>query len=125
MSTYWYLYLTAVIEKLGKFFEVIATVSLIMFIVLITIYVINLLLNETKYNNMLKKYSIVCSILTFVFGLLFSAMPTKKDLYIIYGVGSTIEYVKGNEKLQEIPNKAFDALGSWFDSITEENKKEK
>lgn len=47
--------------------------------------------------------------------------PTTKEAMLIYGVGTTIDYVKQNNTLQQIPDKCINALDAWVDSL---NKKE-
>ena len=45
--------------------------------------------------------------------------PTTKEAMLIYGVGTTIDYVKQNDTLQQIPDKCINALDAWVDSLTE------
>ena len=45
--------------------------------------------------------------------------PTTKEAMLIYGVGTTIDYVKQNNTLQQIPDKCINALDAWVDSLTE------
>ena len=52
--------------------------------------------------------------------------PTTEEAYLIYGVGSTIDYIQGNPKAKQLPDKCIDALSRWVDNISkEETKKEK
>lgn len=52
----------------------------------------------------------------FITGLLIIAfVPTRKDLYLIYGLGTVIDYAKGNEKVKEIPDKAVEAIIEWME----------
>ena len=37
---------------------------------------------------------------------------------LIYGVGTTIDYVKQNNTLQQIPDKCINALDAWVESLT-------
>ena len=51
--------------------------------------------------------------------------PTTEEAYLIYGVGSTIDYIQDNPKAKQLPDKCIDALSRWVDNINkEENKKE-
>ena len=47
--------------------------------------------------------------------LILAFLPSKKDLYLIYGLGSVIDYVEGNDKVKDIPDKAVDAIIEWMD----------
>lgn len=52
--------------------------------------------------------------------------PTTEEAYLIYGVGSTIDYIQDNPKAKQLPDKCIDALSRWVDNINkEENKVEK
>lgn len=58
----------------------------------------------------------------FITGLLILAfVPTKKDMYLIYGLGTVIDYAKDNEKVKEIPDKAVEAIIEWID-LNKEDK---
>lgn len=73
-----------------------------------------------KSLNILAASSIVvvlCVLLTIM-------IPSKKELYMIYGVGGTIEYLKSNPNAKEIPDKCIKALERWADSVNEENNKD-
>ena len=52
--------------------------------------------------------------------------PTTEEAYLIYGVGSTIDYIQDNPKAKQLPDKCIDALNRWVDNISKkETKKEK
>ena len=44
---------------------------------------------------------------------------------LIYGVGTTIDYVKQNNTLQQIQDKCINALDAWVDSLTKKESKNK
>lgn len=48
-----------------------------------------------------------------VLGIVFT--PTTKEALMIWGIGGTIDYVKSNEKVKELPDKVVDALDLWVD----------
>lgn len=50
--------------------------------------------------------------------------PTTKEALMIWGVGGTIDYVKQNNTLQQIPDKCINALDAWVDSLTENKSKD-
>lgn len=47
-------------------------------------------------------------------------VPSKRDLYLILGVGATIDYLKENETAKELPDKCIKALNNWVESLEEE-----
>ena len=49
-------------------------------------------------------------------------IPSKEDLYLIYGAGTIVDYCKDSPKVKEIPDKAIDALNRYLDSIAEDKK---
>ena len=49
-------------------------------------------------------------------------IPSKKDLYMIYGVGGTMDYLKSNPTARKLPDKCVKAFDKWVDQITEDDK---
>ena len=47
-------------------------------------------------------------------------IPSKRELYIIYGVGGTIDYLKDNPAAKELPDKCIKALDTWVDNLNKE-----
>lgn len=47
-------------------------------------------------------------------------LPTKSQLYIIYGVGGSIDYLKDNPTAKELPDKCIKALDAWVDNLNNE-----
>ena len=50
--------------------------------------------------------------------------PTTEEAYLIYGVGSTIDYIQDNPKAKQLPDKCIDALDRWVDSLNKEENKD-
>jgi hypothetical protein len=67
-----------------------------------------------RYVNLFKKYFRICCITFFISIITNTFLPTTKEAYIIYGVGSTIDYVKSNEKAKQLPDKVIDALDKYL-----------
>lgn len=49
--------------------------------------------------------------------------PTTREALMIFGVGGTIDYIKSNETINQIPDKCIKALDAWVDSLTENESK--
>ena len=63
-------------------------------------------------------------IVVMIIGIIGDAFtPSKKEVLLIYGLGSTIDYVKSSDKAKELPDKAVEALTRYIDSIEKEEKK--
>lgn len=57
------------------------------------------------------KWVLVADVLALL-SLLF--VPDTKDALVIYGLGSTKDWIESNEKAKEIPQKAIDALDKYL-----------
>lgn len=49
-------------------------------------------------------------------------VPTTNEAMLIWGVGSSIDYLKENETAKQLPDKCIKALDAWVDSFNEEEK---
>lgn len=52
--------------------------------------------------------------------LIITFVPSKRELYIIYGVGGTIDYLKENPTAKELPDKCIKALDTWVGNLNKE-----
>lgn len=71
-----------------------------------------------KFCKALKRIS-VCLMVS-ILGLIF--VPSTNDLYAIYGIGGTIDYLKSNETAKQLPDKVVDALDAWVTNLSEDDK---
>lgn len=69
----------------------------------------------------IKKYSLLVFCVAFPLSVL---TPTKNEALLIFGVGGTIDYVKNNEVVKQLPDKCVDALDAWVESLNIKNKEE-
>ena len=58
-------------------------------------------------------------------GMMLVFIPTTKEMLLIYGVGGTIDYIKGNYTDKELPDKAVKALDKYLDEISKDKQDEK
>lgn len=49
--------------------------------------------------------------------------PTTKEALLIFGIGSSIDYLKSNDVAKQLPDKCINALDAWVDSLTEKESK--
>lgn len=75
----------------------------------------------TKLN---KKTFKICCIGAFLSLALCVLVPSKNELYAIYGVGSVIDYAKDSKEVQKLPDNAVKALNAYFENIQKENSKD-
>lgn len=75
-----------------------------------------------------KSKSIICKIrnttyIIFCISLVLTVLiPSKKDLYIIYGVGGTMDYLKSNPTARKLPDKCIRAFDKWVYQIIDDDK---
>lgn len=78
--------------------------------------------NENMFYNFVKK-QFIRAFIVFVVSIVCNVfIPTKNEALMIYGVGSTIDYIKSNDTAKQLPDKCIKALDKWSDNINEENK---
>lgn len=53
-------------------------------------------------------------------GLVF--VPKTNEALLIYGVGTTIDYVDSNETIKQLPDKAVQALDKYLDSLNKDGE---
>lgn len=42
-------------------------------------------------------------------------IPSTKDMYMIYGIGGSIDYLKRNETAKQLPDKYIEFMDKWID----------
>lgn len=83
--------------------------------------IVNTDLEERCFDSIVKYLKIFT--VTFIITLTIKAfVPSTKEALMIFGVGSTIEYLKDNEKAMELPDKCIDALDVWIEELNKEKK---
>lgn len=60
-----------------------------------------------------------CAFATLVISsLIFVFVPSTKEALLIWGVGSTIDYIQENETAKQLPDKCINALNDWVESLS-------
>lgn len=119
MST---LYWINVLDNINFLFVLIFIVSLIFSVasVLANIACTTDEISETlDYKRFTKTKNWVYTLLI-ISTLVITFIPSKSQLYIIYGVGGTIDYLKDNPTAKELPDKCIKALDTWVDNLNKE-----
>lgn len=70
----------------------------------------------------IKKIAIPPLIVGFITLMVALFIPSKQDMYLIYGVGNVIDYCQDNPKVKELPDKAVEALNTWLDMVNEKEE---
>ena len=93
--------------------DVIWVVSLVVFLTGAIWSIGYIIVSEDSIGNIFKK--IKWLIVTDVFALLILVfVPTTREALVIYGLGTTKDWIENNEKVKEIPQKAIDALDKYL-----------
>lgn len=71
-----------------------------------------------------KRYLKVALATAFVSSLFAIFIPTTEQLYLIYGLGGTMDYIKENDTAKQLPEKVIIALDKYLDSIADDKKEE-
>lgn len=121
MSTlYW-------INVLGNFYELCMLIFVISALFGITFILVTVFheddikadLSKVGYKRFVKVRNTNC-IALIISTLVLVFLPTKNQLYIIYGVGGAIDYLKDNPTAKELPDKCIKALDAWVDKLNKE-----
>lgn len=121
MSTlYW-------INVLGNFYELCMIIFVISALLGITFFLATIFhegdiksdLSKVGYKRFVKVRNTNCIVLI-ISTLVLVFLPTKNQLYIIYGVGGTLDYLKENPTAKELPDKCIRALDTWVDNLNKE-----
>lgn len=107
----------------------ISTICSIICIIVPSLFCLLIMLGPPIYNELecleertvakvkkITKKVIKYSTITFVIALLgYMFIPNEKQLYTIYGVGTVIDYAKGNKEVQKLPDNAVKCLNIWLE----------
>lgn len=74
-------------------------------------------------DELMKKRSKLMMIVAAICLVLGILTPTKKDAYIIYGIGSVVDYIQENDEAKQLPDKTVKMLNALADKYTEETEK--
>ena len=119
MST---LYWISVLDNINFLFILIFIVSLLFSV---AIALVNLTctpdeISETLDYKRFTKTKNWAYTLLIISTLVITFVPSKRELYIIYGIGGTIDYLKENPTAKELPDKCIKALDTWVDNLNKE-----
>jgi len=72
---------------------------------------------ENVLMKKLAKPMIIVATVCLVLGIM---LPTKRDAYIIFGIGSVVDYIQDNDEARQLPDKTVKMLNALADKYTEE-----
>ena len=62
------------------------------------------------------KWTGIISVFIFCPAVMF--IPTSKDAMLIFGIGTTIDYIQNNETAKQLPDKCIEALDNWVETLS-------
>lgn len=110
------LYWLTRLEYIQNFLVIVMSVSAIALFITFIMWLMSDYVEEAK--SMLKW--VISSFVTLVISsLIFVFVPTTKEAVLIWGVGSTIDYLQENETAKQLPDKCINALNDWVESLSD------
>ena len=88
----------------------------------IALFISFMLWTMAEYSDEIRKTLLwlKCTFATLVISsLIFVFVPSTKEAVLIWGVGSTIDYIQKNETAKQLPDKCINALNDWVDSLSD------
>lgn len=100
-------------------------VSAVVSVVCVVVYIVEGLEEDEEYmSNILGKFLKIFIPMFLLSAVARVFIPSTNEALMIWGVGGTIDYIKGNEKIKQIPDKCIDALDMWVNRLTEKEKED-
>ena len=113
----WIIYLFGLLGNLNTFFTI---MSVILFCAVPIAFIFRS--TELSFNGSEETLDVfdkwlkrgIISFFICLMGLIF--VPTEKQLYAIVGIGGTLDYLNGNDKAKQIPDKVIEAVYKYLDN---------
>ena len=110
------LYWLTRLEYIQNFLVIIMSVS---GIVLFISFMIWAMANYVEEAKLALKWAIGTFTTLVISSLIFVFVPSTKEALLIWGVGSTIDYIQENEIAKQLPDKCINALNDWVESLSD------
>lgn len=117
----WLIYLLSILDGICSLISTAVVLSSLACLVFIILSGIGACQNPDSYDALNQKTVAFCnkarkiSLAVFIPAMLLEiTVPNSKQAAIIFSVGTTIDYVRNNEKIKELPDKAVDCLDKYI-----------
>lgn len=111
------------LDGICVFMTAMLLVSAIVSVVFAVAYIIERLEEDEEYMSNISGKMLKIFIPMFLLSAVARVfIPSTNEALMIWGIGGTIDYIKGNEKIKQIPDKCIDALDMWVNRLTEKEK---
>lgn len=113
------------LDSICVFMTVMLIISAIASVVFAVAYFIEILEQDEEYMSKIPGKMLKIFISMFLLSAVARVfIPSTNEALMIWGIGGTIDYIKGNEKMKQIPDKCIDALDMWVNRLTEKEKED-
>ena len=110
----WELY---ILTRLGVIFPILVIIAVIAGIISVIAGIDIMAEGDVECSTKIFKRSAVVLAIS-ILGIV--SIPSEQDMLLIYGAGTTLDYLQDNEKVRQLPDKCVDALEAWVESLSEE-----
>ena len=110
------LYWLTRLEYIQNFLVIVMSIS---GIALFITFVMWLMANYVEEVKIALKWVISSFVTLVISSLIFVFVPSTKEALLIWGVGSTIDYIQENETAKQLPDKCINALNDWVESLSD------
>lgn len=110
------LYWLTRLEYIQNFLVIVMSVS---GIALFISFIMWLMANYVEEAKLMIKWVIGTFTTLVISSLIFVFVPSTKEALLIWGVGSTIDYIQENETAKQLPDKCINALNDWVESLSD------
>ena len=110
------LYWLTRLEYIQNFLVIVMSIS---GIALFVSFVMWLMANYVEEAKSMFKWVISSFATLVISSLIFVFVPSTKEAVLIWGIGSTIDYIQENETAKQLPDKCINALNDWVESLND------
>lgn len=128
----WLIYLLSILDNVCFLIGATTVISGLASLVFIFLSIIGVCQDSDRYDainqktiafsNKARKISLGVFIPALFFAI---TVPSSKEAAMIFGVGTTIDYVRNNDKILELPDKAIDCLDKYINEYLSEDNMDK
>lgn len=118
------LYFFSVISNFGITTCLIGVTALLLFVGILIFHIIDVDSYDDEDNIRRKKYLWATGIIGSIMTLISIFTPSKADMYAIYGIGGTIDYIRQDSIGQQLPDKCIKAIDLYLDDMLKNENKE-
>lgn len=118
------LYLLSLVGNIKIALVVFSSFGFVAWIAILAARYINYAYGDDDLPKSVKKWERAFVIIGLVCTLLAIPIPSQKELYVIYGIGGTIDYIRNDSIANQLPDKCIRAIDVYLDKYVDDPKKQ-